>query len=74
VRTSIGLLPIPIELKLIADNFSEIVIHNDASIWKNGDKEIIIEKNTDKKIIKVELGSVLIPDVNKKNNVYEIGM
>ena len=69
----IGLLPIPVELKLIADDFSEIVIHNDASIWENGDKEIMIEEDTDKKIIKVELGSVLIPDVNKKNNVYEIG-
>ena len=69
----IGLLPIPVELKLIADDFSEIVIHNDASIWKNGDKEIIIEEDTDKKIIKVELGSILIPDVNKKNNVFEIG-
>jgi hypothetical protein len=67
----VGLLPIPIELKLIADDFSEIIIHNDASIWKNGDKEIIIKKDTNKKIIKVELGSILIPDVNKKNNVFK---
>jgi len=68
----VGILPIPIALKLIADDLSEIVIHNDASIWKNGDKEIIVEETTDKKIIKVELRSILIPDVNKKNNVYKI--
>ena len=69
----VGLLPIPIELKLIADDFSETVIHNDASIWKNGDKEITIKEDINKKIIKVELGNILIPDVNKKNDVFEIG-
>jgi len=68
----IGLLPIPIELRFITDNLTEIVIYKDASIWKNGESQITIEKNVDQKIELVEIGSSIIPDVNKKNNTFEI--
>lgn len=68
----IGLLPIPIELRLITDDLTEIVIYKDASIWKNGESQITIEKNVDQKIELVEIGSSIIPDVNKKNNSFEI--
>ena len=68
----IGLLPIPIELIFITDDLTEIVIYKDASIWKNGESQITIEKNVDQKIELVEIGSSKIPDVNKKNNNFEI--
>ena len=68
----IGLLPIPVELRLIADDLSEIIIYKDSSIWKNGESQITLEKNIDQKIELVELGSSIIPDVNKKNNTFEI--
>lgn len=66
----IGAMPVPVDLKIIFDDKSEELINQKASVWKKGENEISVSINSKKKIEKIELISVLGPDVDNKNNTY----
>ncbi len=66
----VGLLPIPISLRLIFDDESDVVIYKTAEIWKNGSTEITLDADILKKVKSIELGNSRIPDVNEKNDFY----
>jgi len=65
-------VPVPIDLKITYIDDSTEEVHNSASLWKSGKKEITVSVNTKKEIKKVEINSKLVPDTNEKNNVFEM--
>lgn len=67
--SKIGNIPTRIKLTILYDDGESEVIQKSASLWKENDK-IEIKHKSDKKIKLVKLGSDLIPDVNKKNNLF----
>jgi len=66
----IGNLPVPIYIELFYDDDSKEIIKESAEVWKNGNNNFTITHKPKKKIKKLILGNKIIPDVNKKNNVY----
>lgn len=66
----LGNLPVPIYIELFYDDGSKEVIKESAEVWKNKNTIFTITHKTKKKIKKLILGNKIIPDVNKKNNIY----
>ncbi|MCJ7552417.1 MAG: hypothetical protein MUO34_00915, partial [Ignavibacteriaceae bacterium] len=69
----IGNVPVPVQLKFVYDEVDkQEIIYENASVWKDGKDEIVFEyKLSDEaNVIKIELGSDLIPDTDKTNNIY----
>ena len=64
----IGIIPVPILLKIYFDDNTEDVLYFSAAVWKDGNKEHVFEFKTDKNIIEVNLGGEYIPDSNQDNN------
>lgn len=67
----VGSYPVPIDLKITYADETEEIIHKPASVWKNGESTHRIKINNTKSYKKLELISVLGPDVNKQNNIFE---
>ncbi len=67
----IGSYPVPIDLKITYKDGSEEIIHKPASVWKYGESTHQLKINSGKEFKKIELISVLGPDVNQKNNMFE---
>jgi hypothetical protein len=67
----VGSYPVPIDLKISYSDGSEETIHKPASVWKNGESTYQLKINSNKEYKKIELISVLGPDVNKQNNIFE---
>lgn len=67
----VGSYPVPIDLKVTYADQTEEVIHKPASVWKNGESTYQLKINSDKEFKKIELISILGPDVNPKNNIFE---
>ena len=67
-----GSKPVPVDLTITYTDGSSEKIHRSIAVWEKGNKSIVVNVNTDKKIRLVKLGSVHVPDVNKKDNVYEV--
>ena len=70
VIEKIGLLPIPIYLKIAYEDSSEGIVTRGAEIWKTGKNEHQITINNDKEIVSLELGNSYIPDMNADNDIY----
>ncbi len=66
---NIGGFPTAIKLKIYRESKNVESVYINAKIWKEK-KQHIIEINNTNDINKIEIGSNLIPDVNKMNNVY----
>jgi hypothetical protein len=66
----VGNIPAPIDLTFIGVDQNEFKIYRDASIWEKGIKEVWIELEYQKQLMKVKLGSVKIPDVDQSNNLF----
>jgi hypothetical protein len=66
----IGHYPVPINLKITYEDGSNETIQEKVSVWKSGDSTYSITSSSSKKIKKVELGDVIIPDSDLGNNVY----
>ncbi|MCF6269348.1 MAG: M1 family metallopeptidase [Melioribacteraceae bacterium] len=69
--SKVGNIPTRIELTVLFDDGESEVIQKSASLWKESN-EAEIKLKSDKKIKSVKLGSPLIPDVNKDNNLFEM--
>ncbi|MDQ7816524.1 MAG: M1 family metallopeptidase [Melioribacteraceae bacterium] len=67
----VGSHPVPVDLKVTYADGTNITFHKPASVWKGGDKVFQFKINNTKDFNKIELVSVLGPDSNKQNNVYE---
>ena len=68
----IGTYPVPLDLKVTYKDDSNETIHRTAAVWKHGEKEISVKADPDKKIKKVEILTLLGPDVNPGNNTFEV--
>jgi len=68
---NIGGFPTAIDLRVMSKDKVEKQIYINARIWKDKNKHSI-EIDYDSKITSIEIGNGLIPDINKKNNVYHI--
>ena len=66
----IGNLPVPIYIEVFYHDDSKEIINKTAEVWKNGNASYTIDHTSKKKIKKLILGNKIIPDVNKKNNIY----
>ncbi len=66
-----GEKPVPIDLTVTYADGSNQLIHRSAAVWQTGNKTVNISCKPGRKIIKLQLGSTYIPDVNKADNVYE---
>jgi len=69
---SIGTKPIPIDLNIKYAGGSTLIIHRDVSVWEKGNNTVILNFDATKKVKQLVLGSTYVPDVNKKDNVYEV--
>jgi len=66
----IGLLPVPVSMKIVFTDESEEIITHSANVWKTGESEYRIRIENEKKISRIEIGDSYIPDIDKKNNIY----
>ncbi len=64
----IGIIPVPIRLKIYFDDNTEEELYYSAAVWKDGIHEYVVNFKTDKNIIEVNLGGEDIPDSNPDNN------
>ncbi len=68
VIEKIGLLPIPVHLKLETADGETITVDKSAAVWRDGRNEFGIHLDLFKKIKSARLGGDHIPDVNPENN------
>lgn len=71
VINKLGSYPVPIDLKITYKDGSSEIFHKPASVLKKGSKSFDLKINNSKDFQKIELISVLGPDSNKQNNIYE---
>ena len=67
-----GNLPVPVRLRFTFDDGTNEEFNESARIWQDGTTYFNVEKAFPKAIKKIELGGVMIPDANRKDNVYEL--
>jgi hypothetical protein len=73
VVQNVGGLPLPVIITCeFADGTTE-VIRKSPAVWSSGENAVVLQVDKDKMLRKVTLGSELVPDINKKNNVVELG-
>jgi hypothetical protein len=66
----IGLLPVPIKLKVVYSDDSEEIITHSAKVWRSGSRDYRITFENEKEIVSIEIGNNYIPDINKEDNIY----
>jgi hypothetical protein len=67
-----GSIPIPIKLKIVFEDGTETELNHTAAVWKNGNKEFVVEYPAEKPIKEIILGSPDIPDTDSENNLVVI--
>lgn len=65
-----GKTPVPVQLNFIYETDQESIIYKTADVWKDGKDDLIIEYSPQGKLMKIELGSNIIPDTNREDNFY----
>lgn len=66
-----GSKPLPVDLTVVYKDGSSQKIHRSIAVWEKGNTTVLVNFNSDKKICSIKLGSTYVPDVNKRDNVYE---
>jgi len=67
----IGVIPVPVHLKITYEDDSYEELYKTAEVWKNGNEFYELSVNKKKKIQKIVLSDKIeIPDVNRTNNFY----
>lgn len=66
----LGNIPVPVSLTLTLQNGKKINIYKNASVWKDGKREIVIEAETLYAIRSAELDNKTIPDADRRNNKF----
>src|SRR5450432_12123 len=67
---NVGTKPVPVDLTIFFGDKTTQKIHRNISCWEKGNRSILLSFSTSKKLLKMELGSLYVPDVNKTDNVY----
>jgi len=67
----IGSKPVPVDLTVRFTDGTTKMIHQTIGVWEKGNKTTTIKFTETKKIKRIELGSVHVPDSKKRNNVWE---
>ncbi len=67
---SIGSKPVPVDLTIYFQDNTIQKIHKNISVWENGEKQTQLHFTSSKKPLKLILGSLYVPDINKKDNEY----
>ena len=67
-----GTKPVPVDLTAYFEDGSKAFFHRDVSCWETGNKAISVPFTSDKKLTRLVLGSLHVPDTDKKDNVYEM--
>ena len=63
-----GNLPVPIKLFIVYQDSTTLEVYRPMSLWKSGQKELVIREKVEKPLHSVCLETQYIPDVNEKNN------
>jgi Peptidase family M1 domain len=66
----IGTKPVPVDLTIFFQDSTTQKIHKDISCWEKGERMIQLTFTSPKKVQKLKLGSLYVPDVNRKDNEY----
>ncbi len=67
-----GTKPVPVDLLVTFTDGSEQKLHYSIAVWEKGGRTFSIKLNTEKQVKSIRLGSTYVPDVNKKDNVWEM--
>jgi hypothetical protein len=67
---NIGGKPVPVDLTIYFSDGSAQKIHRDVSCWEQNNRSVLLKFSSSKKPSKFSLGSMYVPDVNKKDNEY----
>jgi Peptidase family M1 domain len=70
VINSIGTKPVPVDLTIYFQDSTTQKIHRDISCWEEGERKIQVNFSSPKKVLKLKLGSLYVPDINQKDNEY----
>lgn len=69
---SVGTKPVPVDLNIQYADGTVQTIHRDVSCWEKGNSAVTLNFNATQKVKQLILGSTYVPDVDKRNNVYEV--
>jgi aminopeptidase N len=72
IITNKGDKPVPVDLVIDLADGSTQTIHRSIAVWQTGNNTVTIQLPAGKKIKKLRLGSVHVPDSNKKDNVWKV--
>jgi hypothetical protein len=65
----VGNKPVPLDLTITYTDGSKSMMHRSAAVWEKS-KSVTLTLTAKKSVKSVSLGSTYVPDVNKKNNVW----
>ena len=71
VIESKGNKPVPVDATITFADGTIQKIHRSIAVWEKESKTVTLKFNSSKKIAKIELGSLYVPDVNKSDNIWE---
>ena len=67
-----GTKPVPVDITIVYKDGSTEKIHRSIAVWEKGNTSIQLNTSSGKKIRSVKLGSTYVPDIDKRNNLYEV--
>lgn len=67
-----GTKPVPVDITIVYKDGSTEKIHRSIAVWEKGNTSIQVNTSSAKMIRSVKLGSTYVPDVEKKDNVFEV--
>ncbi|MEO6668802.1 MAG: M1 family metallopeptidase [Ferruginibacter sp.] len=67
-----GTKPVPVNITVEYKDGSEEKFHRTVAAWEKGNKNITINFSSKKIVKRISLGSIYVPDVNKKDNELTI--
>ena len=70
---NVGGKPLPIDLTITFNDGTIQKIHRSIAAWEKENDSVLINVPSSKKIKSIQLGSVYVPDINKKDNSWNMG-
>jgi hypothetical protein len=67
-----GSIPVPVKLTVRYADGSETWIYETARVWEKGNRTHSVALPLDKRIVSMELGDRVIPDVNRSDNAIRM--
>ena len=69
---AVGTKPVPVDLVVTYADGSTSTLHQDVSVWENGNRTTLLTFRPAKQVQKLELRGTYVPDSNPANNVHEV--